>query len=61
MSIVPKKKNRNNASEADTLISDGPEHFSDLVAKWSSVKSEDLRFCTPFSAKFELKKLRMLA
>ena len=36
-------------------------HFSDLVAEGPSVKSEDLCFCAPFSAKFELKKLRMLA
>ena len=55
-----KKKNMNNAL-ADTLISDCPKHFSDLVAGGPSVKSEDLRFCAPFSAKFELKKLRMLA
>ena len=38
-----KKKNTNNASEADTLISDGPKHFSDLLAEGPSVKSEDLR------------------
>ena len=51
------KKPTNNVSEADTLISDGPKHFSDLVAEWPSVKSDDLRFCAPFFAKFELKKL----
>ena len=27
------------------------------MAEGPSVKSEDLRFCAPFSAKFELKKL----
>ena len=57
----PGKKKHDNASEADTLISDGPKHFSVLVAEGPSVESEDLRFCTPYSAKFELKKLRMLA
>ena len=51
----------NNASEADTLISNGPKHFSDLVAEGPSVNSEDLRLCAPFSAKCELKKFRMLA
>ena len=40
-----KKTTTNNASEADTLISDGPTHFSDLVAEGPSVKSENLRFC----------------
>ena len=33
-----------------------PNHFSDLVAEGPSVTSEDLRFCTPFLAKFEPKK-----
>ena len=37
-----------------------PKHFSDLVAEGPSVKYEDLCFCAPFYATFELKKLRML-
>ena len=42
-------------------IFDGPKQFSDLVAEGPSVKSENLCFCALFSAKFELKKLRILA
>ena len=34
---------------------------NDLVAEEPSVTPEDLRFCAPFSAMFEPKKLRMLA
>ena len=55
------KKNKRIMPWRRPLISDGPMHFSDLVAEGPSVKSEDLCFCAPFSAKFELKKLRMLA